>query len=194
MSTRSLLVALAALLAVPAASAQTSFGVRAGLNVSDLTGDDIAGSQPRLGFTGGAFANVPVGTSGFSVQPEVSYSQKGVASDNSSAEYRVDYVEVPILLRYQTVVTDSGLLVGGYAGPALGFKVSEEIAGGGGSINTDVFKSTDVGAAFGVTVGAGAFGVDGRYTLGLSRATNQGALADVRNGVFSIAATYSFGR
>ncbi len=194
MSTRSLLVALAALLAVPAASAQTSFGLRAGLNVADLTGDNIAGSKPRLGFTGGVFANVPVGASGFSVQPEVSYSQKGVASDNSSAEYRVDYVEVPVLLRYQTVVTDSGLLVGGYAGPAIGFKISEEVAGNGGSVNTDVFKSTDVGAAFGVTVGAGPFGVDGRYTLGLSRATNEGALADVRNGVFSIAGTYTFGR
>ena len=194
MSPRLLLVAVAALVAVPAASAQTTFGLRAGLNVSDLTGDTIAGTQPRLGFAGGAFANVPVGASGFSVQPEVSYSQKGVASDNSSVEYRVDYVEPAILLRYQTVVTDSGLMVGGYAGPALGFKVSEEIAGSGGSVNTDVFKSTDVGAAFGVTVGAGPFGVDGRYTLGLSRATNEGSLADVRNGVFTIAGTYTFGR
>ena len=196
MSTRSLLVALAALLAVPATSAQTSFGLRAGLNVADLTGDAIAGSKPRLGFTGGAYVNLPVGMSGFSVQPEVSYSQKGVESDNSNVEYRVDYVEVPILLRYQTAVTDSGLMVGGYAGPAIGFKVSEEIAGNAGSINTDVFKSTDVGAAFGVTVGAGAFGVDGRYTLGLSQANNEGSLGgtDVRNGVFSVAATYSFGR
>ncbi len=194
MSTRSLLVALAALLAVPAASAQTTFGLRAGLNVSDLTGDNIPNTQPRLGFTGGAYANIPVGAPGLSIRPEVSYSQKGVASDNNSVEYRVDYVEIPVLVRYAAPITDSGLMLGGYVGPTLAYKVSEEVAGSGGSINTDVFKKTDVGAALGVTLGAGAFGVDGRYTLGLSRATNEGALADVRNGVFSIAATYSFGR
>ena len=194
MSPRTLLLAAAAFAALPAAQAQTTFGLRAGLNVSDFSGDEIPGSQPRLGFTGGAFVNLPVGASGLSVQPEVSYSQKGVDGDNNNVEYRVDYIEVPILLRYQTVVTDSGLMVGGYAGPALGFKVSEELAGNAGAIDTDLFKSTDIGAAFGVTVGAGAFGVDGRYTLGLSDATNDASPDDLRNGVFSIAATYTFGR
>lgn len=196
MSTRSLLLAAAVLAApalAPSVQAQASFGLRAGLNVADLTGDNLPGTKPRLGFTGGAFANLPVGASGLSFQPEVSYSQKGVSSDNSGTEYRVDYVEVPILVRYDVPVTDSGLMLGAYAGPAIGFKVSEEVSGNLGSVNTDLFKSTDVGAAFGVGVGAGPFGVDGRYTLGLSRATDDGSGFDVKNGVFSVAATYSFG-
>lgn len=194
MSPRSLLLAVVALIAVPASSAQTSFGLRAGLNVSDLTGDDLGNTEPRLGFTGGAFVNVPF-TPQFSLQPEVSYSQKGVASEDGDAQLQVDYVEVPILVKYTVPVTETGLMFGAYAGPALGFKVSEEVDGFGGSADTDFFKSTDIGGAFGVTVGAGPFAVDGRYTLGLSDATDEDESPyDLRNGVFSIAGTYTFGR
>ena len=172
MSPRTLLLG-AALLAAPVASAQTAFGLKAGLNVSDLTGDDVGGSEPRLGFTGGAFVNVPF-TPAFSVQPEVIYSQKGVSTEDDDATLEVDYVEVPVLLKYAVPVTETGLTLGAYAGPALGFKISEEVSSAfGGSADTDLFKSTDVGAALGVTVGAGPFAVDGRYTLGLSSAIDE---------------------
>ncbi len=202
MSTRSLLVALAALAAVPAASAQTAIGLRAGLNVSDFSGDDApANTDPRLGFAGGLFARVPVGASGLYVQPEVGYSMKGVSAEDGSgsdATIAVDYIEVPLLLGYATPVTVSGLMLGAYAGPALGIKARESLDlngnGGSGSVDSDVFNDLDVGAAFGVTVGAGAFGVDGRYTLGLTNALDTNDDADVRNGVFTIAGTYTFGR
>lgn len=202
MSTRSLLVALAALLAVPAASAQTAFGLRAGLNVSDFSGDDApSNTDPRLGFAGGVFARVPVGTSGLYVQPEVGYSMKGVSAEDgvgNDATIALDYVEVPVLLGYATPVTDSGLMLGAYAGPALGIKVRESLDlgfdGGSGSVDSDVFKDLDFGAAFGVTVGAGAFGIDGSYTLGLGDVLDTDVDTDVRNGVFTIAGTYTFGR
>jgi hypothetical protein len=106
-----------------------------------------------------------------------------------------DYVEIPVLVKYTVPVTETGLMFGAYAGPALAFKVSEDVSGLGLSADTDFFKSTDVGGAFGVTVGAGPFAVDGRYTLGLQRATDEDETAiDVRNAVFSIAGTYTFGR
>ncbi len=175
----------------PAAQAQTTFGLRAGLNVSDLTGDDalLGDTDPRLGFSGGVFANVPVGRSGLYVQPEVLYSMKGVTdgASGSDDEIQLDYVEVPLLLGFATPVTDSGLMVGGYAGPAIAFKVRERPDAG-----VDLFESTDVGAAFGVTVGAGAFGVDGRYTLGLTDAFKPDGIS-LRNGAFTIGATYRFG-
>ncbi|HEX8298091.1 MAG TPA: porin family protein [Rubricoccaceae bacterium] len=206
MSPRTLLLAATAFVALPAlapaADAQTAFGLRAGLNVSDFSGDDAPdNTDPRLGFAGGLFARVPVGASGLYVQPEVSYSMKGVTGEDGNggdATIAVDYVEVPLLLGIATPVTDSGLMVGGYAGPALGIKVRESVdfsvGGSSGSIESDVFNDLDVGAAFGVTVGAGPFGVDGRYTLGLVNAIDANEDADVRNGVFTIAGTYTFGR
>ena len=193
MSPRTLLAAAALALPAlaPAAQAQTTFGLTAGLNVSDLTGDDaiLGSTDPRLGFSGGVFANAPIGTSGLYVQPEVRYSMKGV-SDGSAATsggIDLDYIEVPLLLGYATPVTDSGLMVGGYVGPAVAFKVRERPDAG-----VDLFESTDVSAAFGVTVGAGAFGVDGRYTLGLTDAYKPDPVS-LRNGTFTIGATYRFG-
>ncbi|HEX8386436.1 MAG TPA: porin family protein [Rubricoccaceae bacterium] len=195
MSPRSLLLAAAALTAVPTASAQTTFGLRAGLNVADVTGDEIPGSEPRLGFTGGLFADIAV-TPSFSIVPEVSYTQKGVSNeDDADNGHRVDYVEIPVLVKYTVPVTETGLMFGAYAGPALAFKINEEVDTDVVDVDTDFFRQTDIGAAFGVTVGAGPFAVDGRYTLGLQRATEEDSTpVDVRHGVFSIAGTYTFGR
>ena len=200
MSPRTFLVAVAAL-AAPAlassASAQTSFGLRAGLNVSDLTGDNIPNSNPRLGFTGGAFVNVAV-TPSLSFQPEVSYSQRGVSTEDDATELSADYVEIPVLVKYAVPVTETGLMLGGYAGPAIAFRLNENVSpnfGPGSAADVDFFKGTDIGAAFGLTVGAGPFAVDGRYTIGLQQATDQDVTPlDLRHGVFSVAGTYTFGR
>ena len=212
MSTRLILAAaaLAALPALtPAASAQAAIGLRAGLNVSDFSGDDAPeNTDPRLGFSGGLFATIPVGASGLYVQPEVIYTQKGVQSgDDGSGEsgtLKLDYIEVPVLLGYAVPVTPSGLMLGAYAGPAVAFKAGESLEFnselgegiGSGSIDSDLFRDVDLGAAVGVTVGAGPFAVDGRYTFGLANAldTEDGDLSEVRNNVFTIAATYRFGR
>ena len=194
------LLALGALVAAPlvspAAQAQTTFGLRAGLNVSDLTGDDApTNSDPRLGFSGGVFANAPIGASGLYVQPEVLYSMKGVTDDD--ATLALDYVEVPLLLGYAVPVSQNGLMFGAYAGPALGVKVRENLSQDFGTItgsaDSDLFEDPDLGAAVGATVGAGAFGVDARYTFGVLDALEPEG-SEVRNGAFTIAATYRFGR
>lgn len=187
--TRFLLAALAALLVGPAAQAQVSFGARAGLNVSSFSGDDApANGDPRLGFSGGLTADMPV-TPQLSIRPEVLYSMKGETDGN--ATLAVDYIEVPVLLAYEAPATATGLMIGAYAGPSLAFKVSEELDGSFGSVDSDVFRSTDIGAALGATVGAGPFAVDARYTLGLMDAIDD---VQVRNNAFTISAIYRFGQ
>jgi len=192
------------------AEAQVHFGVKAGLNMSDFLGDDevLEGTEPRLGLVAGAFAQFPLSPS-FAIQPEVLYSMKGITSEASAEEVNlegkiaVNYIEIPVLAKF-LVPLQSGLNLSAYAGPAVAFKVSEEVelAGEGGSIrfDTDVFKSTDFGAAFGGTVGAGAFDVDLRYTLGLVNIVAEQSDAEdflddtLRNGVFSVSASWTFGR
>lgn len=206
MSPRSLALAAVALVApalasVPAASAQQStFGLKAGLNVATLTGDNTDDLDPRLGFAGGAFVEIPV-TPSFSVQPEVLYTQKGARETDGTTDATIalDYLEVPVLFKYTVPVTRSGLLLGGYVGPALAFKLNENVEAdfGGTTVSedTDFAKSTDVGVAFGATVGAGPFAVDGRYTLGLTNVVDSDVSDDdARNGVFTISALYRFGR
>lgn len=190
---RLLLAALAALLVLPAAHAQATFGLRAGLNVSDFSGDGAPNTDPRLGFSGGVTADVPLSPM-VSLRPELIYTMKGgVDANNSDVTLAVDYIEVPVLIGVTIPATDTGLLLGAYAGPTLAFKVRESLNGQFGGLNADVFKSTDVGAALGATVGAGPFAVDARYTLGLTNAADNDNL-NIRNNVFSISAVYTFGR
>jgi hypothetical protein len=190
--TRFTLATLAALFVLPVAHAQVSFGLKAGLNVSSFSGSDAPNNtDPRLGFAGGVTADVPLGMSGLAFRPEVLYTMKGVQSANGNTTLAVDYIEVPALLAYEAPVTYSGLRLGAYAGPTLAFKVRESLDGRLGSVNADVFNSTDVGAAFGATAGAGAFSVDARYTLGLTDAADNLSL---RNNAFTISGVYRFGR
>lgn len=202
--TRLLPLALVALLAAPGAFAQyyraapgPAFGLKAGLNVADLTGADApVNTDPRLGFSGGLMADVPI-TPMFSVRPEVLYSQKGVSSSNNNETASVDYIEIPVLVAATIPATETGLMLGAYVGPALGVKVREKTNGFAGlPIGGNTFKSTDLGAAFGVTVGAGPFMVDGRYTLGLQDAVDESVLTTnrMRNGVFTFSGVYLFGR
>lgn len=196
---RFLLAALAALIVFPTAHAQVSFGARAGLNVSTFTGESATDLDPKLGFAGALTATAPIGTSGLFVQPELGYSQKGARYErnNTTVTGSVDYFEPALMVGFAAPVTQTGLMLGVYAGPALGIKARENVSTTFGGItvtpNTDAFRTTDVGAAAGLSVGAGPFAVDGRYTVGLANALNDNQPGTLRNSAFTVSASYRFG-
>src|SRR5687768_5060116 len=97
------LVLTAALLAsAVSASAQPSFGVKAGINISNLSTNNTDGVEPenRTGFIGGVFVTLPV--SGiFAIQPEVLVGMQGAkfTEDGESAKLQLNYLQVPVLAR-----------------------------------------------------------------------------------------------
>lgn len=134
---------LAALLAAPAVSAQTTFGVKAGVQAATLTGDffddfdEVPGldKRARLGFVGGLTADVPLSPS-VAFRPELLYTQKGYAltyedgsflgfggDDEVTITAKADYLELPLLIAYN-VVQPSGLAFSVEAGPTLSYKLS----------------------------------------------------------------------
>ena len=192
-----------AVVVTPAAQAQVNFGLRAGLNVSTFAGDDADGSEAKLGFVGGGYMNYAFSPT-LSIQPEVLYSQKGAEAteEGTTISFRVGYIDVPLLLKY-TIPTGTNLMPSLFAGPQVGFKLSESVSGGGISVDTDFFKSTDFGVTFGGDIGARLagrtqqFGVGLRYTLGLtSIADVDGEVldqqADLKNNVFAVTAYFTF--
>lgn len=186
--TRLLLLA-ALLVSAPLAAAQTSFGLRAGLNVSTIIPDndvDLADRGAKLGFTGGVFAEVPLAR-GFSIQPEVLYSQKGVSRDAPNEDVGVDYLEVPLLAKVAVPVSDL-LDVDVYAGPALAVKLGDD-----DEVSTLRYNSTNLGVAVGLGVASGPFGVDARYTFSVQDAT-EGEANDFRHHVVGLTGVYRFGR
>ncbi|OGX83276.1 hypothetical protein BEN47_17535 [Hymenobacter lapidarius] len=109
-----LIGALFATAAVSSAQAQdVRFGLRAGANYSNLSGNikNENTYNNKIGFLGGVMVNVPVVENFFSVQPEILYSQKGF--DNKPTEFTTvlgakqkregsvnyNYLDVPVLLK-----------------------------------------------------------------------------------------------
>lgn len=188
---------LAALLASPLASAQTNFGLKVGVNAATVSGDtEGADLSSRLGFVAGGFLQFAVSPS-LGIQPEVNFSQKGfkLMVEGAEATAKADYIEVPLLGVFR-IPTNSALEIGVMAGPTLGIKVSEGVSATDGDVTidmgTDLFSSTDFGVAFGASVGSGPFGVDVRYTLGLSDVDPDG-VSNLHNRVISATGFYRFG-
>src|SRR4249919_730293 len=98
----------------------TKFGIKGGLNLTNLHSNNFADNNLKAGFNAGIFSKIPI-TPGFSIQPELLYSVKGNKSDYSnfvqgSGQYRFNlgYVELP-LLAVVNLAKNFSIHGGGYA-------------------------------------------------------------------------------
>ena len=176
-----------------AAQAQsTRFGVKAGVGLSNITGDHTDGAKNLVGGQVGVMADL-----GFSdlisFHPELLYSQKGVKYEGSgiTGQTRTSYLDLPLLLR----VNADGLFF--EAGPQVGFLIGQktEINGTTISTSTDGARKVDFGyiAGVGYQLSSGLeLGV--RYNGGISDLSDPSTSGDKqRNSVFQFQVGYLFG-
>ncbi len=196
-----LAVSAAGLCAAPAASAQIKLGAKAGVNIADIGGSDadsLGSTETKAGFIGGGFAEFMIGNM-FAIQPELLYSQKGV-KETGGDKIKIDYVEVPLLLKVNIPIEGSTVHPNVYVGPAVAFKASCKVEESGVTEDCDtvgaLITSTDFGVAFGggvsFDVGGAEVGVDVRYTLGLRTVDDEDDPFDIKNQVISIMGTVGF--
>ncbi|RKR82907.1 outer membrane protein with beta-barrel domain [Mucilaginibacter gracilis] len=134
-----LLISLSTLIAAAnTANAQTTVGVKAGVNFSNVMMKDESGNkintQSIPGMVVGLTVDVPV-AGDFYIQPAAQYSRKGYKQETggfygSATNFKVNasYIEVPVNLLYKPHVGTGNLLLG--AGPYIGY-------GTGGSWKSD---------------------------------------------------------
>lgn len=185
---KKLLFVLCILGAVVTAQAQLKFGAKVGLNFSTLTGD-LEDTKVKLGPQFGLFVNYAFSDK-VAVQPELLYSMQGCKLDDftetgGEGKAEINYILVPILVKFYPV---SGLSL--QAGPQLGFLTTAKIE------DEDV-KDDAEKVDFGINVGAGyemesGLGFDLRYNFGLTNINKEDSWGDMKNGVFTIAVSYSF--
>ena len=77
------------------------FGIKAGLNISNMYTKNVQDENMITGFNGGLFLKVPV-TPNFAFQPELLYTMKGSELTYNSfisgkASFSLNYVEMPVL-------------------------------------------------------------------------------------------------
>lgn len=181
---------LFAILVSALTTAKAQFGVKAGLNIANLGGDDVdeEGKKSLMGIYGGIFYNIVAGES-FSVQPELVYSAQGAKYEMSgiSAKIALNYLNLTPLLRYNS----SGFFVG--VGPQIGFLMSAKTKADGA--DDDDIKDNLKGVDFAAAIASGyefenGFGFYGRFNYGLSSISD---VSDekVFNRVFQIGLRYS---
>lgn len=201
------LSAAAAVLGIMGVDAQNAntealqLGVRAGYNLSNLSGDlaDEIDTKSLSGFHIGLFTEFPVAPR-FSIQPEVMYSTQGAKFEGmgSEATLRTQYLNVPVLAKFYVA---EGFNL--QAGPQIGFLTGAEYqVDGADDIDvSDNMKGTDFGLLFGAgyKVAQGVT-IDARYNMGLSNTLDEDANVDEgvgtdqewKNGVFQIGIGYQF--
>jgi hypothetical protein len=192
--------AFACLLALPGpAAANVQFGIKAGGNMARVTGadaqDPVATLKNRVGFIAGVFVAFNMG-SVFTLQLEGLYTMKGVSYVDTTLDYSQklygDYLEIPLLLKLRIPTPLVSPFV--FAGPAVGFKLSEKLKLNGVDVppipGEPILKNNDYGAIFGGGLNIGShFQIDVRYSMGLAKIVNPdppgSPILDVKNGVWS---------
>ena len=188
---KKLFLTAAAVFAFGFANAQeVKFGAKAGLNMSDINGDNVSNSDSRLSFHVGGFAEIKLADK-FAIQPELVYSVQGTKFDTGGSDdlvYDLQYINLPVMFKYY--VAEQFSLE---AGPQVGFLTTAKLKLGDDSEDIkDSLKSTD----FGFNLGAGYNFTENisaslRYNIGLSDIPDSDD-ADAKNSVLSLSVGYKF--
>jgi hypothetical protein len=168
------------------------FGVKAGVNFSDITGKDVSSYNGRTSFHAGVVSEVMISDK-FAFQPELLYSSQGSDYDDEgySGTVTLDYLNIPLMAKYY-VSGEFSL----EAGPQIGFLMSAKDDYGSGEDDIkDYLKSTDFGLNFGVGYKLeSGLNFGARYNLGLSDLNDsdfdQGS--SVKNSVIQVSIGYMF--
>jgi hypothetical protein len=175
-----------------------TIGIKGGIIITDLAVDDPTDPSDldtRTSFAVGPFLELGI-SDVFSIQPEVLYTQKGAkdTEDGVDLTIKLNYIEVPVLLKARLSPAGSAVRPSVYAGPVVAFESKCEVEGsdGGVSVTLDCVdedglgletKSVDFGVALGagISIPAGSVIVvgDARYTLGLSDINDTAGLEEV---------------
>jgi len=171
-------IVLLAVVTPATAWAQVGGGIKAGANFARVSGADDDDIGDRIGFTAGLFLITNQGL--LAAQPEVIFSMQGTKFTFGTA--KLDYVQVPILLRIGTSSKNKASVYG-LVGPSFGLLVQDENW-------DDPVERGDVGLVVGAGVTFTRVLAEVRYTAGL-RDFSKGSTA-YKNRVFSLMGGFVF--
>jgi opacity protein-like surface antigen len=186
---KKLIFSALALFAVGFANAQDDggmkFGVKAGVNFTNFTGDGEW--DGKTGFFVGGLVDFGIGEN-FHIQPELLYSTEGAEVDLGefgTADYGISYLRVPVMFKYYIM---EGLNL--QAGPQVAFKI--------GTAEDELDEFTE-SIDFGLGIGGGYEMTNGlmfdvRYNLGLSNVFEDvdGESSDNKNTGIMLGVGYRF--
>lgn len=181
------------------------FGVKGGVNFSNLASSDTKEKKTITGVNLGLFAKLPL-TKSFAIQPEIYFTTKGSELTyqnvfvDGTARYELNYIEVPVLLVFN-LTNNFNFQLGPYASYLVSSKVknvSDISFNFEDNIDSGDFNKFDTGIAVGFGYETKSIGFGIRYNLGLvtvgKEKTYLGTnyiFPDGKNGVINLFLSYS---
>lgn len=184
------------------AQAQVTLGLKAGLNLANVTADEPDGTNIDLDgrntFGGGAYFQLGLGDV-FALQAEALYTPRGAKRKDVDTTLDLSYIDVPLLFLVRVPVGDASIQPILYTGPVVSFETKCRLTGEGGtsvdcgSQTESLFRtrSPDFSGAFGggfeVFMGQYTLQLDIRYTLGFVNIddTSEGLAGSAKNRTWS---------
>jgi hypothetical protein len=182
-----LVLAVITVLGFTNANAQKiKFGAKAGINITNITGNNTSSLEAVSAFNFGLVTEIPIAKK-FSFQPELMFSGQGYSFEGRDGNLvSLSYLNVPLMAKYYVT---KGLSL--EAGPQIGYLLSAKNA----STNVkDAFKKVDFAANLGIGYKLeNGLNFGARYNFGLSNINNvSGDSNKFRNTVFQISVGYFF--
>jgi hypothetical protein len=150
------------------------FGIKGGLNISNMFSKDVQDNNTIMGFHGGLFLKLPI-TSALSFQPELLYTTKGSELTYNSfitgkASFSLNYIEMPLLAVIN--LTENFNIHGGvYFASLTGVKITNKSSVDLFNFESDLKKSDFEMFDYGLVAGAGLdfnkFSLGIRYEYGM---------------------------
>ena len=188
------LMVLSMMILTPSVSqAQTKFGIRGGLNASNISFDNLANRSERYGFHLGIFTEVPLVADFMSIQPELSYSVKGTSYKPASVNQKLNMNYVDLLLPVAFKLSSIDVQVGPFASYLI--STPDYTYYKDNTIVVDAFKKFDAGLTAGLSYNFSRMMIGLRYNQGFMDVTKDKArvlLGSGKNAVGQVSLGYKF--
>ncbi len=155
---------------------EAKFGVKGGVNFSNMYTEDVDDENVLTGFNVGLFAKFPI-TDNFAIQPEIYYTTKGAELTynnvfaEGTAKFRMNYIETPLLLVFN-LTENFNIHGGGYVAYLVDGKTkndsSNNLFDSEDELDNDDFNKIDAGLAVGLGIDLDKFSIGARYNYGLT--------------------------
>ena len=194
---KKIIITLVLLITVNSNAQKINFGIKAGLNVSMLTGNANEIMSSNNGFFAGTLLEFKI-LGKIAIQPELLFSAQGAKFESKNLTFattrKMNYLILPIMFKYYP---KAGLFI--EAGPQAGFLISanQDVENRITNVTTsenlkEATKDFDMSANVGI--GYDLFDkvvVQVRYCIGLTN-TSTIENTDIKNGVFQLSVGYKF--
>lgn len=130
-----IIIILGFLVYVENTHAQSAFknGIRTGLSLVNLHGNDVENSQGLLAFNGGYFVDYSF-SSYFSIEPEINLAFEGASKVEINSfpfsKVSISYIQIPVLFKINPTISWADRIKPSiFVGPALKLNVAKDLEG-----------------------------------------------------------------